>query len=117
MNDFFNTYFNISSIMKEKRKYKEQQARIAALPEDYWYVFKKIQEYMFSFVTGAGYDMLEVQYGLIDLFEEGAAEGKTVLEVTGNDVAAFADELLKSTENYREKTRAKLNEDIMKKIG
>ena len=72
---------------------------------------------MFSVVVGDGYDVLEVQCGLIDLFEEGAAAGKSALEVTGNDVAAFADELLKNIKNYIEKRRVKLNEDIMKKLG
>lgn len=33
--------------------------------------------------------MMEVQYGLIDLFEEGAANGKTVLEVTGEGVCLY----------------------------
>lgn len=44
--------------------------------------------------------MIEVRYDLIDLFEEGAADGKSVLEITGEDVAAFVDELLKNTRTY-----------------
>lgn len=61
--------------------------------------------------------MLEVHNDLIDLFEEGAAEGKEVLEVTGEDVAAFAEELLKNTKTYTENTREKLNRDIAKKLS
>ena len=63
--------------------------RVKDLPKDYQYVLKKIQKHMWQFATGSGYDMMDVQYGLIDLFEEGAANGKSVLEVTGEDVAAF----------------------------
>lgn len=117
MNDFFNSYFNIKKMITEKRKYKRQLERINALPADYQYVFKKIQSHMWQFASGAGYDMMELQYGLIDLFEEGAADGKTVLEVTGEDVAAFVEELLKSTRTYAGDWRNKLNREIMKEVG
>ena len=71
---------------------------------------------MWRFVSGAGYDMMELQYGLIDLFEQGAAEGKPVLKITGEDVAAFVDELLKSTRTYPENWRKKFNHDIVCKV-
>ena len=54
MKEFFNTYFNIKNMMDEKRKYRQQMARVNALPNDYQYVFKKIQEHMWSNVTGSG---------------------------------------------------------------
>ncbi|MNC81910.1 hypothetical protein D3C75_1352040 [compost metagenome] len=38
--------------------------------------------------------------GIVDLFEEGAASGKGVLEVTGSDVAAFCDDLIKDSKTY-----------------
>lgn len=117
MRKFFDDYFNMSKIVKSKREYKQQMARVNALPEDYKYVFKKIQAHMWQFVAGSGYDMMEVQYDLIDLFEEGAAGGKYVLELTGEDVAAFVDELLKSTRTYTEDWRMKLNREIKNKIG
>ena len=78
MNKFFDDYFNISKMIKSKREYKQQMVRVNALPKDYQYVFKEIQSHMWQFVSGAGYDMMEVQYGLIDLFKEGVAEGKSV---------------------------------------
>lgn len=117
MNKFFDDYFNISKMIKSKREYKQQMVRVNALPKDYQYVFKEIQSHMWQFVSGAGYDMMEVQYGLIDLFKEGVAEGKSVLEVTGEDVAGFVDELLKNTKTYTEDWRNKLNQKIKNKIG
>lgn len=117
MNKFFDDYFNISKIKKSKREYQQQMQRIKELPEDYQYVFKKIQNHMWQFVAGSGYDMMEIQYGLIDLFEEGVANSKSVLEVTGEDVAAFVDELLKNTRTYTEDWRTKLNREIKNKIG
>lgn len=117
MSDFFDDYFNIKKMVKSKREYKEQMAKVEALPEDYQYVFKKIQEHMWKFAAGSGYDMMNIQYDLIELFESGAAGGKHVLDVTGEDVAAFCDELLRNAETYMENWREKLNRDIMKKLG
>ncbi len=70
-------------------------ARVEALPHEYRYVFKKIQERMWMFAAGAGYDMMKIHADLLELFESGAADGKRVLEITGEDVAAFCDELLR----------------------
>lgn len=117
MSEFFDNYFNIKKMIESKREYKQQMARVTALPEDYQYVFKKIQSHMWKFAAGSGYDMMKIQYDLIELFEEGAAEGKNVLEITGDDVAAFCDELLRSARTYTEDWREALNRDILKKLG
>lgn len=117
MSDFFDTYFNIKNMIKSKREYRQQMARVEALPEDYQYVFKKIQGHMWMFVAGSGYDMMKIHYDLIDLFEAGAAEGKPVLEITGEDVAASCEELLRSARTYTEDWRGALNRDILKKLG
>ena len=46
MSDFFNNYFNINKMVEEKREYKQQIARVDAMPDDYKFVFKKIQNYL-----------------------------------------------------------------------
>ncbi|HCC35629.1 MAG TPA: cytoplasmic protein [Ruminococcaceae bacterium] len=117
MSDFFNDYFNIKKIMGSNREYKRQMKRVKAMPEDYQYVFKKIQNHMWMFAAGAGYDMMKIHYDLIDLFEAGAADGKQVLEITGDDVAAFCEELLRGARTYTENWREALNRDIQKKVG
>ncbi len=116
MKKFLDDYFNISKIVKSKREYKKQMERVNALPEDYQYVFKKIQEHMWQFASGAGYDMMEVHCDLIELFEEGALNGKAVLQITGEDVAAFVDELLKNTKTYTNDWRIKLNNEVKNKL-
>ena len=113
---FFDDYFNIKKMFESKREYKQQMARVKALPEDYQYVFKKIQGHMWMFAAGSGYDMMKIHYDLIELFESGAAEGQSVLEITGEDVAAFCDELLRSASTYTENWREALNRDILKKL-
>lgn len=117
MSEFFNNYFNIKKMIESKREYKQQMARVEALPKDYQYVFKKIQRHMWMFAAGSGYDMMKIHYGLIELFEAGAADGKHVLEITGEDVAAFCDDLLRNASTYTENWREALNRDILKKLG
>lgn len=117
MSGFFDDYFNIKKMIQSKREYKEQMARVEALPKEYQYVFKKIQERMWMFAAGAGYDMMKIHDDLVELFEAGAADGKGVLEITGEDVAAFCDELLRSARTYTEDQREAFNRDILKKVG
>jgi len=114
--DFLNDYFNFRHMAREKRKFREMQKRAKALPEDYTFVFKKIQNYMWMHSGGSGMDMLPIFTDLLDLFETGAAEGKRVLEITGKDVAAFCDELLRSARTYTQDWREDLNRDIMRKL-
>ncbi len=103
-------------LIGDKKEYTMMMARVEALPEDYQFVFKKIQNYMWNFSAGNGMDMLHIQYELIDLFEAGAAEGRQVLDITGEDVASFADELVANAKTYVSKYREDLNESIMKKL-
>ena len=102
----------IQRLMDEKKEYRCQLARVEKLPEDYRFVFEKIHDYIWSFADGDGSDMLETQGELILLFEESAAEGRHVLEVTGKDVAAFCDELLRDTKKWTDAPRNRLNRKI-----
>lgn len=72
---------------------------------------------MWNFSSGNGMDMLHMQYELIDLFEAGAAEGRQVLEITGDDVASFADELVANAKTYMVKYREDLNQSIKERLG
>jgi DNA-binding ferritin-like protein (Dps family) len=117
VSDFFDNYLNIPKIMKSKREYRQQMARVEALPGDYRFVFKKIQSHMWMFAAGSGYDMMKIHYDLIELFESGVAEGKGVLEITGSDVAGFCEDLLRNAKTYTEDWRVKLNRDIAEKLG
>ncbi|MGP0587721.1 DUF1048 domain-containing protein [Paenibacillus timonensis] len=103
-------------LIGDKKEYKMMMARVDALPEDYQYVFKKIQTYMWNFSAGNGMDMLHMQYELIDLFEAGAAEGRQVLEITGEDVASFADSLVANAKTYFAKYREDLNQSILERL-
>lgn len=89
-------------------------ARVKALPQDYQIVYKEIQKYLFKvgpveLTEGTG--MLS---GIIDLFEEGAAQEKGVLEVTGRDVAAFCDDLIKDSKTYADLYQESVGQEINK---
>lgn len=104
-------------VAREKREFRQMQARAKALPQDYAYVYQKIQTYMWSSSGGDGMDMMPILADLLDLFETGAAEGKPVLEVTGEDVAAFCDELLRNAKTWTTNRNKALNRDIMNELG
>jgi DNA-binding ferritin-like protein (Dps family) len=53
---------------------------------------------------------------LVERLEEGAASGKHVLDVTGDDVAAFVDALARDEKTYTDGLRDKLNQVIAQKI-
>ena len=107
----------IRKIMGDKKEYKEQMARVEALPEDYRFVFEKMHEYMWSFAGGDGSDMLKTQQELIELFEISAIDGKHVLEVTGEDVAGFCDEFIRDTKKWTDNYGEKLNHSMLNKVG
>lgn len=107
----------IKKLVADKKEFRQMMARVSALPEDYRFVYDKMQKYMWSFASGDGYDMLKIQYGLIELFEAGAADGKHVLEITGEDVVGFCDELLRDARMWTNDMREKMSRDIMKKLG
>jgi DNA-binding ferritin-like protein (Dps family) len=63
-------------------------------------VYKEIQKYLYKIGPVELRDGIGLLSELVDFFEEGAAIGKGVLEVTGNDVAGFCDELVKDSATY-----------------
>lgn len=106
----------IKKMIQDKKVYKNQMARVKLLPEDYQFVFKKIEGYLWSFAGGDGADMLKAQQELIELFEMTAREGKHVLQVTGEDVTGFCDEFIKDTKKWTDYYREKLSRKVLKKL-
>jgi len=91
------------------------EARAKALPEDYRFVYRKIQHYIWN---SSGLDGMDIFKGLLDLFEEGAANGRTAIEITGDNVAAFCDELTSGgAKTYVDKWRDDLNRSVAKRVG
>lgn len=99
--------------MKGKREWKVMEKRAKLLPHDYRVAYEEIKQYIWK---SSGVSTIDVFKVLLDLFEEGAANDKKVLDITGSDVAAFCDELVRGEQSYFEDCRKKLNKNIAKKL-
>lgn len=111
---------SLKDFIKAKKEWRAQMARVKALPKDYQIVYEEIQKYLFK--VGP----IELSEGtllseIVDFFEEGALLGKGALEVTGEDVASFCDELIKDSKTYAdiylESANKHVNESIKKSIN
>jgi DNA-binding ferritin-like protein (Dps family) len=111
----------LTKIIGDKKEWRRMEARADALPRDYRIMYREMKHYMFRFTSGDGMDVLAALQDVLDLFETGVAEGKPVLDVTGQDVAAFCDARLGGTpswlESYLDKGRATLNRDVATWLG
>lgn len=89
----------IQDIIEGKKQWRAHMARVKALPPDYRIVYKEMQRYFFKVgpVELADGTLLS---GIVDFFEEGVAAGKGVLELIGEDVAVFCDDLIKDSRTY-----------------
>ncbi len=104
----------IKDIIEGKKEWRMHMARVKALPEDYQIVYREIQKYLFKVGPVELTEGTGLLSGIIDLFEEGAAAGKGVLAVTGSDVAAFCDDLIKDSKTYADICQEAVNQDVSK---
>ncbi|MDV2686832.1 DUF1048 domain-containing protein [Alkalihalophilus lindianensis] len=100
--------------LEDKREWKAMEARAKALPSEYCNAYKAIQKYMWTVGVGPTdwKDSSRIFRNILELFEEGAVEGKKVTDLTGEDVAAFCDDLVKDEKTWSDKYRKKLNDTI-----
>lgn len=109
----------IQDIIEGKKEWRAHMARVKALPQDYQIVYKEIQKYLFKVGPVELTEGTDLLSGIVDLFEEGAVLGKDVLEVTGRDVAAFCDDLIKDSKTYADIYQASVALEVnkaMKKV-
>ncbi len=104
----------IQDIIEGKKEWRAHMARVKALPQDYQIVYKEIQKYLFKagpveLTEGTG-----LLSGIVDLFEEGAASGRGALEMTGSDVAAFCDDLIKDSKTYADIYQESVSQQVNK---
>lgn len=98
----------IQDIIEGKKQWRAHMARVKALPPDYRIVYKEMQKYFFKV---GPVDLVDgtLLSGIVDFFEEGVAAGKGVLELIGDDVAAFCDELVKDSRTYADVYQESIN--------
>jgi DNA-binding ferritin-like protein (Dps family) len=87
------------------------------LPKDYQYVLKEIDKIMHSFALNKY--MATIIMDTMEAFAIAAANGQNILSVTGEDVGAFCDKLLKKYETmvWNDERRKALNEKIKNRFN
>ena len=95
--------------VQNKKEYKDQLIRVEKFPEDYKFVFDKMKYYMWGFAFGDGTLMLKCQGDLIELFENGIRDKKSVIELIGEDFVGFYDEFLLKDKKWTTKFEDNLN--------
>ena len=107
---------SFKDVVEGKKQWRKHMARVNMLPHDYQIVYKEIQKYLFKIgPVGPDYGT-NVLADILEHFEEGAASGKDVLDVTGKDVAAFCDELVKGSKTYADMYQESVNQKVAKSI-
>ncbi len=101
---------SIQDIIEGKKQWRAHMARVKALPPDYQIVYKEMQKYLFK-VGPIDLPDGPLLPGIVDFFEEGAEAGKGVLELIGNDVAAFCDDLVKDARTYADAYQESLSSE------
>lgn len=92
----------IQDIIEGKKQWRAHLARVRALPPDYQIVYQEMRRYLFKVGPVDLHDG-NLLGGIVDFFAEGAAAGKGVLALIGEDVAAFCDGLIKDTPTYADR--------------
>ena len=105
---------SIQDIIEGKKQWRAHMARVKALPQDYQIVYREIQNYLFKVGPVELTEGTALLAGIVDLFEEGASLRKGVLEVTGSDVAAFCDDLIKDSKTYADVYQESMSQEVSK---
>ena len=85
--------------IEQKRRWWQYKARKERLPADYRMAIDAIERYTHYFGPGTGDGIVRMLEDLIDLFEQGAANGTPIREIVGEDPVEFAETFLR---NYPE---------------
>lgn len=105
-----------SDITYESKIFEE---RVQVLPADYQETWGTINNYFWERSDFSGRNILPILDGVLDLFEETAANGQSIQETIGEDINAFCLALAgeEGAKSYRDKWREQLNSNIAKKLG
>ncbi|MXQ52771.1 DUF1048 domain-containing protein [Shimazuella alba] len=106
---------------QEKAEYRNYKKRIGDLPKDYQIVMEEIENFLWS--SASNHDSAMVMFSMLkdilEFFETNAQEGMDVMDVVGQDVGGFCDDLLHELQGqtWIGKRKEQLSENIRKKLG
>jgi DNA-binding ferritin-like protein (Dps family) len=108
---------SLKKMIREKAEYKASRALVEALPDDYKFVCREIEKYLFSISVDES--MLPVLMNIIESCAVSAQNGRPVFSVITEDLGSFCDAMI---ERFRAKTwmgaqKEKMNKNIHKRFG
>jgi DNA-binding ferritin-like protein (Dps family) len=105
----------VTGSLEQKRQYRQDKARIEALPEPYGSVARALQRY-FMYYGGItdGETGVKMFGDLADLWERAAADGTPVRAIVGDDPVEFAETFADAYtgKQWIDKERARLTKAI-----
>ncbi len=105
----------LTGSLEQKKQYRQDMARIKALPEPYRTAAKATHRYlMYSGGVTDGDTMVTMFTDLADLWERAATDGTPVRDVVGEDPVEFAETFAQAYvgERWIDKERARLTRAI-----
>ncbi|GAA1579015.1 DUF1048 domain-containing protein [Actinomadura kijaniata] len=101
------------------REWKAFDARAQALPEDYRVAWAQIKGHLLPHSDFTGRNLMPILDAALGLLEETAADGQSVREVLGEDVAGFCAALAggQGARTYRDRWREQLNRNVARKLS
>ncbi|WP_243074224.1 DUF1048 domain-containing protein [Microbacterium sp. SS28] len=105
----------LTGSLEQKKQYKQDMARIEALPASYRTAAKAVHRYLMYAGGVVDGDTLTTMFtDFADLWERAALDGTPVREIVGDDPVAFAENFAQaySGKQWIDKERARLNKAI-----
>jgi DNA-binding ferritin-like protein (Dps family) len=105
----------LTGSLEQKKQYKQDKARIEALPEPYATAAQAMHRYFMYYAGITDGDTLVAMFGdLADLWERAAVDKTPVREIVGDDPVEFAETFAQSYAGTRwiDKERARLTAAI-----
>ncbi|MET0974128.1 MAG: DUF1048 domain-containing protein [Leifsonia sp.] len=105
----------LTGSLEQKKQYKQDKARIDALPEPYGSAAKAMHRYLMYSGAPTDGDTLITMFGdLADLWERAAVDGTPVRDIVGDDPVDFAETFAQAYtgKQWIDKERARLTKAI-----
>jgi DNA-binding ferritin-like protein (Dps family) len=105
----------LTGSLEQKKQYKQDMARIEALPAAYRTAAKAVHRYlMYSGGVVEGDTLTQMFTDFADLWDRAALDGTPVREIVGDDPVAFAENFAQAYlgKHWIDKERARLNKAI-----
>ena len=105
----------LTGSLEQKKQYKQDKARIEALPEPYANAAKATHRYLMYFGGITDGDTLTTMFGdLADLWERASIDGTPVSQIVGDDPVEFAENFAQAYggKQWIDKERKRLTDAI-----